>query len=326
MELHPRHGPHDPASSTLPRRPGSARRTSNVDSHWSNGLDGDVRLVGSARDLVTASDGAALPAGVAELDVLVTYHEDRRVAAISSSPPAAGVQDLVGAPAAAGFRRRVGEVLPGHREDRSLLHLLLDDVPVTSLIAAYAFNAAGRALPAGQRPLSYVTNLCAGWAETGTMMVALRETGRSPRVTGPAAPRLERDDDPLAWHLLPPMRALTVRRRRRLDVWREGPLLACSAMFRDSYMHDDGTETIVHEYELTAELADLVVVRVQARPRVLPWQECPLAAQSAQQIIGQHASALRGFVRSALTGTSTCTHLNDLLRSLDDVVALERYL
>ena len=33
---------------------------------------------------------------------------------------------------------------------------------------------------------------------------------------------------------------------------------------------------------------------------------------------------LRGFVRQGLTGTSTCTHLNDLLRSLADVAPLAR--
>jgi Protein of unknown function (DUF2889) len=37
-------------------------------------------------------------------------------------------------------------------------------------------------------------------------------------------------------------------------------------------------------------------------------------------------ASLRSFVRTDLTGISTCTHLNDQLRSLADVPALFRLL
>jgi hypothetical protein len=88
-------------------------------------------------------------------------------------------------------------------------------------------------------------------------------------------------------------------------------------------MGENFNESVVHEYGILAELdKDLVVTSVVASPRVLPWEECPSAAASAFRIVGQRVSDLRNFVRESLMGTSTCTHLNDLIRSLDDVVAL----
>ena len=159
------------------------------------------------------------------------------------------------------------------------------------------------------------------------MMQAVRRDGRTPRISGPPAPVLDARDDPAAWHELPPLPPLATRRRRRLDLSGGRGSLTCHAMFRDSYMHDNGQETIVHEYELQAALdPDLVITDALATPHVLPWQECPAAASSAARIVGQRAGDLRGYVRESLVGTSTCTHLNDLLRSLDDVVALAEYL
>lgn len=60
--------------------------------------------------------------------------------------------------------------------------------------------------------------------------------------------------------------------------------------------------------------------------RVLPWRECPVAQGSAQRLVGLPVGSLRAYVRRTLTGTLTCTHLNDLLRSLDEVPALVRAL
>ena len=58
---------------------------------------------------------------------------------------------------------------------------------------------------------------------------------------------------------------------------------------------------------------------VTATVRVLPWQECPAAIGSAVRVKGMMLSELRNRVRAEFVGTSTCTHLNDLLRSLEDV-------
>jgi hypothetical protein len=59
-----------------------------------------------------------------------------------------------------------------------------------------------------------------------------------------------------------------------------------------------------------------------AQARVLPWMECPQAVASASRVAGMAIGELRGRVRRELVGVSTCTHLNDTLRSLDDVAVL----
>ena len=50
---------------------------------------------------------------------------------------------------------------------------------------------------------------------------------------------------------------------------------------------------------------------------VLPWTECPSAAASAGRLAGRPGRCVAGrwCVMTSL-GTSTCTHLNDLLASL----------
>jgi hypothetical protein len=55
---------------------------------------------------------------------------------------------------------------------------------------------------------------------------------------------------------------------------------------------------------------------------VLPWQECPGAVESATRITGMTLQDLHFRVRNEMAGTSTCTHLNDLLRSVADTSAL----
>jgi hypothetical protein len=65
-----------------------------------------------------------------------------------------------------------------------------------------------------------------------------------------------------------------------------------------------------------------VVLSCVATPHVLPWLECPVAAASATRLAGVPLAGLRGHVRQTFGGTSTCTHLNDTLRSLEDVSTL----
>ena len=57
------------------------------------------------------------------------------------------------------------------------------------------------------------------------------------------------------------------------------------------------------------------VARVSRRPR-----------QRRGRIVGEPVGSLRRKVHAELTGTTTCTHLNDVLRSLAGVAALARSL
>lgn len=318
----------DPASGTPPRAPGSVRRTATTEIVRPGGPAGPLHLRGAARDLATAPDATARVLRAATVDTVV---REGRVAGIRTAPAADGTADLVGVRAGSGFRTALDAALPGERAARSPLFLLLDDVPVTSLISGYALLVEGSspAGPAGARASSALaasTGICSGWREDGTMMVHIRSRGSLPPMRGPAAPDL-RTADPHDWHDFGPLAPGHMRRHRRLDVARDPgdpAVVVVDAMFRDSYTTLAGAETVLHEYDVRARVDATTgtVLEAAARPRVLPWAECPAAAASAGRLAGTPVTDLRARVRAQFSGTSTCTHLTDALRGLEDVAAL----
>ena len=167
-------------------------------------------------------------------------------------------------------------------------------------------------------------DICIGWADGGPVHGAMAERGQSAVPTGPAAPPLERDD-PAGWHPLAPLGHGTVRRRRRLDVARgpAGSGLRAQSHFRDSYAGDE-PEMVMHEYEVVAMIGDDRIAGVEVDPRVLPWEACPGAVASAQQVVGVPLDDLARHARTELVGVSTCTHLTSTIRCLADVRALAR--
>jgi hypothetical protein len=92
-------------------------------------------------------------------------------------------------------------------------------------------------------------------------------------------------------------------------------------MFRDTHMDRRGTVTIVHAYHVAATVdpESFTVLSIDATPRVLPYHECPEAAASARRVVGTTTTGLRARTRAEFVGASTCTHLNDVLRALEDV-------
>jgi len=343
--LHPRHGIHAPIAGTPPRAPGSVRRTSTIDMLRPDGLFGPLVLVGRARDLLTDADGDGSAVGFSACAGRVDFMAGRILTEVTSQPDRPGLQALLGQRVSSGFRAAVQAADPDLAADDSLLNLLLDDYPVATLVSGHAIGAGmtgtGRTalslaeatgqpraegMPPGfaatsARP-AFIRNLCAGFADGGTIMNGIDTNGRPPVVTGPEAPDLTNDDE-LSWHELDPLPPGAMRRRRRMDVM-PGPIASIDVLFRDSHVDDDGLETIVHEYTVSAavDTRDGVLVWCSATPRVLPWVECPAAALSAGRLVGAPVAGLRQHVRDTFLGTSTCTHLNDTLRSLEDIPAL----
>ncbi|ORB07164.1 hypothetical protein BST30_09140 [Mycobacterium mantenii] len=283
-----------------------------------------VYLNGRARDLWTAADGTATELGSATLSATVELVA-RVVRHVEVTPPVAATSRLVGAPAMSGFRAAADKAAPGLRHARDLRYTLLDDVPVTTLISGHALSASNLLGDVGKSGYYLpVADQCAGFA-TGGLLLTSFEAGDPAIVTGPEAPDLDNGDDPWAWHQVSALPQHGMRRRRRIDVYEDGVDRAgIDAMFRDTYVRGDGVETIIHEYTLDAvvDTETGVIVESQATPRVLPWQECPGAVASAARIVGMTLQDLHFRVRQELSGTSTCTHLNDLLRSVADAEAL----
>jgi hypothetical protein len=333
-------GPQNAVVAGPPRPAGSIRRTTNIDTLRPDGLQGDAVVDARARDLRTNPDGSA--------DVVATATLQARISptgvllSISSSPDIPALRGLVGSPAGAGFRSRFNALVSNGCEDGSLLYLLLDDLPGATLVSGYALVRGGgldESPGPARSPSTAATgpfpdfgaqnDICAGWAHDATMMVHLRGTGSLPVPLGPPAPALEQVADPLSWHEMAELTPHAVRRRRRLDLVAPSgtePEHRLDLHFRDSHVDNEGRETIMHEYTVvgTADLGAGRIGSISARAHVLPWMECPGALASAQRIDGMKLSVLRTRVRKEFVGRSTCTHLNDSLRSLADVTALHR--
>jgi hypothetical protein len=278
-----------------------------------------LHLRGEARDYYTAFDGMGEVTGSARLQATV----DRAAGVVRHLhvvPSLAAIEAMVPAPAMGGFRSAVDRAVPELRRSRDLRNTLLDDVPVATLISGHALSASGAGRLAG-KTYSPTADLCAGFISGGLLITSF-EAGDPAVVTGPAAPDLDVDDDPLAWHSMAALAVHNMRRRRRIDVSPSASagLVTIEAMFRDSYVRADGVETVIHEYVLNAdvEVGSRSIVDCRACARVLPWQECSSAAASVETSRGVTLSELHSKVRAEFTGVQTCTHLNDLLRSVAD--------
>ena len=328
--LDPRHGPHNPSQGTPRRRANSVRRTSTVDSTRPGGLEAGLTLIGSARDLVTDSAGEPRVAGSAAMSVQLRYEGGAYVSALTTEPPVKGVDALIGKAATTGFRAVIDSDTTAERG--SLAYLLLDEIPVSTLVSGYSvLHATSRGdldemvLSPMRRPGPplHGPDMCAGFQVGGAIETSLA-TGLHAVVTGPEATEVLDPADPLGWHEIGPLPPEAMRRWRRHDLWREGALLRLDVFFRDSHMATDGLETIIHEYLVSAAVDErtMIVVECEADGRVLPFIECPQAVDSARRVVGMSASRLRPQVRAELQGKTTCTHLNDTLREIEDVLAL----
>ncbi|MGD9794494.1 MAG: DUF2889 domain-containing protein, partial [Acidimicrobiia bacterium] len=290
-----------------------------------------VEISGAARDLRTGRYGVPLVLSAATMSASL----DRNHTLLElRTTPAVDVGSLVGRPVGRGFRSLLDATAPAERDARTPLYLLLDELPVMLVISGYSTQYTA-AHPGMTEAGPLKRDICSGWRSGGLMMNEL-DAGRAVPITiGPPTRRLEPVDDPHGWHAMDDLAPGAMRRRRLLDVRhldaagsgasRNSAGWTFNAYFRDSYRPSLAEpEIVLHEYELvgTLDAAGAVVTSATALPRVLPWNECPHAAASASWIVGHRVDAIKALVRDRFRGTDTCTHLNDLVRSLGDLGAL----
>jgi len=296
------------------------RLTSHVDIETHEG--GGLVLTGAARELRTEGKSGRV---VGKAKVKAEVGPDRILRRIEVSPQKRTTDALMGLAVGSGFRAAVDAAFSDEPGPPGPLHLLLDDLPVAVLISGYAALYSGKMqierkhLDAGLLQ----ADICSGWQWDATMLATLRKEGHLPVSLGPPAGDLSALDDDLAWHEMPRLGPGAMRRRRLIDVVPGAPIQVF-AMFRDTHIDAEGVEAVLHEYSLTAELdsSGKAIAKCAALPRVLPWPECPLAADSARRLNGVQLEEVKAVVGRDLRGTSTCTHLNDLLRSLGRVASL----
>ncbi|MDE3205041.1 MAG: DUF2889 domain-containing protein [Acidobacteriota bacterium] len=297
---------------------------------WPDGLSGPLHLLGRARDLHTRPDGST--ASIAESQLrCVTGFADRQISSISSEPVQVGLERLLGARGGGNLRKAIAAELPELIELGCPLHLLLDDLAGSTLIAGFAVMRWRDALPGLAKAMEgrghrSMLGICSGFRPGAS---SLLEDGTQSSLAQNVAvvPPLADPDDPIGWHQLDEHPPMAMRRARRIDVWHEDGELRIDAMFRDSCWDPDGTEVAVHEYQVLAAVdRSGSLTSVEATPRVLPYAECPGAAPNAPWLIGAPVRKLRQIVLDTLKGTDCCTHLNDALRSLAEAPILAELL
>jgi hypothetical protein len=314
-----------PVDATPPRRRPSVRRTTTHDCTRPEGLDGPVTVVATGRDLLTRADGTTTVLDEARLDVSARYLEGTFLA-IDATPPAPGLASLVGTSFHRGFRPGIETAIPGESASHSVRFQLLDELPAAVFASGRALRVAGMVITLDGGPATLSPSqidLCAGWRAGGAAVLGYTDKG-PPLNIGPIAPDVEAGDDPLAWHQHAPLPPHGTCRSRRLDVWEDGGAVQVDCFFRDHHVDAGGTPTVVHEWTLRAALdpETLTFTGAEARQGPLPFADCLSTPASAARLTGMPIEGIRRTVRREFGGPTTCTHLNDTFRSLEDVGAL----
>lgn len=320
--------PAEPLLTWPSRLPGSVRRSSCIVSTYSAEPGGPLDVTGRARDVHTPVGGD--PDVLAEATVAVAFSDDRAIEWVTLDPQLGEPERLIGSGPGRGFRGAIAAAFPDETARASLAYFLIEDLTTTPLLATFPLSRRPETdamfVELSSGPVSAMEDVCAGYRRGGVAMeLRLRGEQRSQNVA--VVEHDHEDDAEAAWHPLEVPDNLGMCRRRRLDVVRDGDDFVVNAAFRDHAWEPDGLEAIVHEYELDATIApvgdDFVLASVAARPRVVPYPDCPSAAANVDRLAGLPVSELRTRVLEHLRGVDSCTHLNDMVRALaelDDLI------
>lgn len=309
-----------PAEKTTPPAAGAVRRTTCITTSRPDGLDGELCLAGSSED---RRDGELIAA--AGMSARVDVHRDAVLELTLN--PGLDMASLLGISPRRGFRRASTAALSHAGLLGAPHHQLLDDVPVVVLVSgSVVAEQIDDPVVMDHRIVQFL-DVCEGGRSGSTMMTRRSDGTRTPqsrpRTRGNVLAGVE------GWAEVAPLASRQSRRLRRLDVWRSGVDVEFEGFFRDSMVPalgpDQGLETVIHEYSIRGTVAaDDTLAAVTPQSRVLPWPECPAALRSSQRVLGRNVHDFRRLLGSELVGVGTCTHLTDLLRSVEDVPALAR--
>lgn len=305
--------------ATPERRPWSIRRTSSVQLSWPDGAAQPMQLNGVGRDLLTGGEGTAAETLACD-HVQATIDADKHILAIETSPALPSAWALIGQHALKGYRRALAPLIENPAVAARPLALMLDDVVGTNIISGWIkVKFTPSAEPFDRRAM---TDVCTGYAAGSTSFVDMSNLSRSYVV-----PPTEVEGDPDAYHDLGPRIEATVRRLRRIDLWREGEALMMDAMFSDSGVLTGPTHrSAIHEYRVRASATGgdgaWRLAKIEAHPGALPYRECRAAPVHLQMLIGMPLDQLRQSVLQTLRGPLGCTHLNDATRALAEASAL----
>ncbi|MEE2057218.1 DUF2889 domain-containing protein [Rhodococcus artemisiae] len=314
-------GPSGPAPA---RRTGSVRRTSTIDMRWPEGPGTQLRLTGRSRDLLTPDDGELVVLAEDAMSVGVNSLT-RTIEDIATDPPRPAVTGMIGARGGGSSRKVLAEVLPDEAAAGTPLYLMLDDIAGASLVAGFAYS---RWMPREQLlvamangPRRSMEGICTGF-QPGSEALMPDGSSRWNHQVHTVGP-LPREDDPIGWHELSEITEISMRRARRIDVTM-GDVIEIDSMFQDSSTVPEGGRVAVHEYlvKATADRVTGEILSMSADPRVLPYDECPLASLSVDRIVGTPLRDLRAAVLEIFPGTAGCTHLNDAMRAMAEVPVL----
>ncbi len=315
-----------PVPASPPRRPFSIRRTSTIDTHWPDGMGGNMLQIGAARDLLTR-DEIDDPRIVVLDRFEIKLSQAREILQISATPDRPDLPALMGARAGGHLRSAIINALPAEVAAGTPLYLLLDDVGGASLVAPFAWaqwNEETKQQITASLDLGglrhKMAGVCIGFAPGSPALDSSRETLKQ----NDEVPPLGRDGDPHAWHELVDWHEVSARRARCIDVWFEDEDVVIQAFFQDSAATQSGERRAVHEYLLyaRADRRSGTLQALSAEPRILPFDVCPAAIFNIGRMVGTPLGDLRQAVVAKLPRTDGCTHLNDTIRSLAEVPQL----
>lgn len=314
------------------RRPGSVRRSSSLQTYWPLGPSAPAVMAGRARDLLTGSTAdEAEVLGSAWIEARL--NADRTLASMDGSNHKDVLASFAGLNPGGQMRKAIAATIPEEGVQNTLLHRLLDDMAGATFMSRSAwYDWPGGVEAFGQAsgvPVSFhwpVEGLCISYTP-GSEALTPEGLNNEAIADHPFSPPPFSQNDPLEWHKFVETKGPDAWRLRRMDMHRAEGQLCVDAWFQDSSILPDRSDLrrVFHEYSIAATFDDDDLLRLRSitvTPRVLPYRTCLAAPDTAKALIGRSSLEFRGMVIELLSGTRGCTHLNDMLRSLQDVAAV----